>query len=182
MIAAFDISTSTLGYTILDDKGKIVELNHLDLKKTSGFFECADKFAELCDSLKKKYKLTFIAVEAPKKNFAFGKTSVDTIVLLLRFNGVCCYILRDRFGIEPIMISEGHARTMCGLKFKNLLNDKGKKIPRKEQAFAQMMLKPEFKDWPWEFKRTGRIKDYHLDQMDSYIIGKSFYEEYMPKE
>lgn len=177
MIFSVDISTSTLGYTILDDDGKIVKLSHLDLKKVSGFFDCVDKFSELCDEIKKEYNITSIAVEEPKKNFAFGKTSVNTIVLLLRFNGVCCYVLRQKFGIEPVMISEGHARKVCELKFSNLVGPNGKKISRKEQAFDQMITRPEFDKWPWDLKRTGKFKDYHYDEMDSYVIGFSFFKE-----
>ncbi len=171
MIAGFDISTSTLGYTILDDDGKIIKMSYLDLKKTKEFFDCVDKFAELCDELKKEYDITSIIVEAPKKNFAHGKTSADTIVLLLRFNGVCCYDIRQKFGILPIMMTEGEARTLCGIKLKNsILNAKGKKVPYKEQAFNQMIQRPQFANWPWVMKKTGRFKDYHLDEMDSYII------------
>ena len=180
MICSFDISTSTLGYTVLNENGDIVKMSHLDLKKTKDFFECIDKFAELCDYLKKEYDISHIAVEEPKKNFAHGKTSVDTIILLLRFNGVCCYVLRQKFGILPEMVSESHARKICGIKCKNSIKDhKGKTVPYKQQTFNQMIERPEFKDWPWIFKRTGKIKDYHLDQVDSYVIALSYFKTYL---
>ena len=57
MILGLDVSTSTIGYSVLDSEGKMQELGFLSLKKANNLLEKADIYETFLIELKSKYKM-----------------------------------------------------------------------------------------------------------------------------
>ncbi len=174
MIFAADISTTCIGITFLNNDGSLFFMNHLSFDDCDSLYIRTEKFKCKLQELKEKNnsKLTFehIFIEEPKKSFARQKTSNNTLTKLTSFNAMCSYMLYSEFGVVPIHINESTARKKCGLK---ILSKKKCGVGQKEQAFEQMKLREPFINYEWDMKRTGRVKDYHLDEMDSFIVAKA---------
>ncbi len=180
MILGLDISTSTIGYALLDDNGVFRKMDHIDLMKPKDmtFWQKVDAARQALDALCRDQKIKHVFIEEVKKNFKAGESSATVIVKMARFNGICSSMVRQMTGgKDPTYIVEGHARKVCGLKMTSKKKAEGKS--HKEQAFDQMSVRSLFKNRTWDLKRTGRIKDYHYDEMDAYIIVRSGYLEFV---
>lgn len=178
MILGLDISTSVTGFTVLDLDGNLVELGHFELSKIKGtMWDKVDVMKVKLHNLCKKYTFTNIFIEEPLSKFSRGKSSSATISLLMRFNGILSYIIHENIGIELVYYGPTPARKICGLKMLSKTACKKQKIdwkPQKEQAFDQMNARPPFNGtYEWPLKRTGRLKDYCYDEMDSYVIARA---------
>lgn len=176
MLLALDISTSITGYTILDMKGNIVKIDHIELNKIKdGIWSKVDKVKSFIKQINNEFDIKHVFIEEPLSKFSRGKSSSATISLLMRFNGICSYLIHQEMGIDPIYFSPSAARKLCGLKMlsKTACKKSGVKWkPQKEQAFEQMNSRHPFNNsYNWPMKKTGRLKDYCYDRMDSFIIG-----------
>ena len=78
MILGIDVSTSKIGYCVLDDKQNLKEVNFLKFKDGT-LEERAQKFSlgEL-RRLKDTYNITHIRIEEPFTMFSGGKTTAGT--------------------------------------------------------------------------------------------------------
>lgn len=175
MILGLDISTSITGYSILDLSGELIEIDHVELTKIKdGIWSKVDRMKEFIISIGKKYDITHVFIEEPLSKFKRGKSNSHTISLLLRFNGILSYLIHQELGVDPVYLGTNDARKTCGLVMRSKKACKKARMtwkPQKEQAFDQMSKRVPFgKSYNWPLKRTGRLKDYCYDQMDSYII------------
>lgn len=159
-----------IGYTILDNNGKFVDIGHLDLKNLESFFIKIDYFKKFIktDPAFRVEARNYFYVEEPLKAFKQNSSMAQTLALLQRFNAVCCYIIYDFFDVEPVMIHSNTARSRVGLK-----------IPRTEATkpyildfVKKMNIIPETK---WAYKKTGTPKDWCFDQADSFVIARAGY-------
>ena len=179
MILGLDISTSITGYTIMGMDGELIELSHLDLKelKNATLWDKEDFMKENIKSISGKHEITHVFIEEPLSKFSRGKSSSATISLLMRFNGIVSYIIHEHLGIDPVYYAPSAARKMCGLKMLSKTACKKQKIqwkPQKEQAFDQMNAQHPFNGtYDWPLKRTGRLKDFCYDEMDSFVIARA---------
>lgn len=179
-VLGLDISTSIIGYSIYYSDGRLEKRSHIDLRKPKKmtFWEKVDYVEKFIDDNWLDFSsIGIIFIEEVKKNFKQGASSADVIVKMVRFNGVVSHIIRKHTGVEPIYISEGHARKVCGLKMRPKAKAEGKS--HKEQAFDQMCERDLFKDVEWDRKRTGKIRDYHYDEMDAIIVALCGIEEFL---
>lgn len=178
MILGLDISTSVIGYTVLDDKGKLHKIGHIDLTKPKdmSMWQKIDVATRELQNLCKHHRCKHVFIEEVKKNFQAGSSSATVIVKMARFNGICSFWVRRMLDVDPIYIVESHARKVCGLKMQSK-KKAGKS--HKEQAFDLMSQREPFVGKEWEKKRTGRIKDYHYDEMDSYIVARAGFLEFV---
>lgn len=181
MILGLDISTSITGYTILDLNGNLVELGHIELKKIKdGIWAKVDAMKDSIIELNEKFDITHVFIEEPLSKFSRGKSSSATISLLMRFNGIISYLIHQEMGLDPGYYPPSRARKICELKMLSKTASKKAGIlwkPQKEQAFDQMCARKPFINYEWEKKRTGRLKDYCYDQMDSYVIAHAGFVE-----
>lgn len=168
-ILGLDVSTSIIGYTLLDNKGDLISIGHIDMTKldrnvwTKAFF-ARSQLTELCNV----YQPTHVFIEDPVSKFTKGKSSSHTIILLIRFNTLCSYFAMEASGVkEPQYITAGHARKLCDVK----ITKGGPKA--KEQVFEHFRNSGPFKGYEWPLKRTGRVKDHCYDEVDSYVIAKA---------
>ena len=170
MILSFDLSTSCCGVTKLDEQKKIVlceALNFNNKKHFPTFFSKVQRMENYIKDLKTQYKIDEIAIEAPLMNFKKGQSNMKIIGLLLRFNGIISWLVYSIFEKEPHMISATSARKKIGIS-----------IPKGQNAKKYVMkhllqYDPEFSRLV-QFTKHGNPKPSNYDQMDSYVIGKSF--------
>jgi hypothetical protein len=194
MILGLDISTSIVGYCVLDDKGEIYFLDHIDLRKIKNFWDKSYEFKKQIGLLVVNMGLDSISrivIEDPLAKFTKGRSTSHTLSLLLRFNALCSFHAMELVSmtapmtsirrIEPEYISATHARRVIGVK---LLNGKkkppiptkhhsGKEYNSKFQTFDYMNTIEPFASHEWPRKRTGRYKDHCYDEMDSYVVARA---------
>lgn len=176
MILGLDISTSIVGLTILDEKGRFVHMTYCDLRKEKDFFKKCDLIREkLKDVL--EFPITKIYIEDILQSFSGGLSSAKTITQLARFNGIVSYISYEISGIIPVYLNVNSCRKILGIKI-----DKNSKIDKKEQVrqwvdnYTLNQLA-----WPTKVLKSGpnkgdtRLCSYCYDMADSYVIALAGY-------
>lgn len=166
MLLGLDISTSITGYTILDNSGKVLECNHIDLKSFDGALNKAEHCDLKLNLLFQKYQIENVWIEESLQMFSMGKSSAKTLAALTKFNGIISWIIYDRFNITPNYIPAISARKQCGIKM-----EKGKK--GKECVMEYM--KANEKWFTIDYTKKGNIKPYCYDQADSWVTARAGY-------
>jgi hypothetical protein len=192
---SLDISTTNVGCSLWNDKGKLIELKHLALKTDKETsvddrdINKADVFKEYCIAYKNRIEnelngeITNIFVEAPLQN---TPKNINTTALLLGFNGIARYVLYEVFNLMPFKISVYDSRKLfCPelVKVSNKKNRKTGKIERIETvSFPEKYIK-EKKLYIWEkvailepqiewfYTKNNTLKDMCFDLSDSYCVG-----------
>jgi len=167
MILGFDISTRYIGWCILDDSGRFVDIGHLDLTKEEDFYAKVDSFCSLFSGdIMWGHKYYTVFVEEPVKMFKSNASMAQTIALLQRFNAACCYEIYKILGTKPTLIMEPSARKKAGIKVPKGVKGKDKKKFVLEHI-QSLGVVPENK---WVLKRTGNPKDWCFDQADAFVV------------
>ena len=94
MILGLDISTSKIGYSIIDKDNNLVTCHFMKLK-TLALEERAEIFYEFLCGLSKKYEIKDIFIEEPFSMFGGGRTTAATMSKLQRFNGMFHLLLEE---------------------------------------------------------------------------------------
>ena len=129
MILGLDISTSKIGYCILNDKEEIIANEVIKLKPLQ-LEDRAEIFYEFLSVLSRKHTLNHVFIEEPFTMFGGGRTTAGTMAKLQRFNGMCSFAVRRVLKINPELIPANKARKSVGLKI-NRGEDTKKKIIEK---------------------------------------------------
>jgi hypothetical protein len=168
LIIGLDISTRYIGYTILQNK-KLVEISHFDLSKEDNiWWDKVDKLKKLILNLKQKYpQFDKIFVEESLQSFKSGFSSAQILSTLSKFNIITCYLFREIYGKSPEYISASHARKICEIK-----TEKKSEKSTKDQV-VDFMLSTDLNHIDFPRKKSGLIKDFVKDQIDSYVIAKA---------
>ena len=161
MILGLDISTSKIGYCILDKDKKIITNEFMKLKPLQ-LEDRAEIFYEFLKDLKKKHKVKYIFIEQPFSMFGGGRTTAMTMSKLQRFNGMCSFAVRRIFKMNPVLIPANQARKTVGLKIKRGEDTKKKIIEWVEAEYP--------KDFVYELTRHGNPKPGTDDKADAVII------------
>ena len=160
-----DISTSKIGYSIIDDKFNLVEYGVWKYKTDIKLENRVKSLIEELKTLRGKYDIKQIFVEEPFIAFSGGRTTAVTMAKLQRFNGMCCYGVFDLFDICPILLSSNQARKAVGIKRK-----KGEDIKKKVIAWAKKQYP---KDFIFEMTRYGNPKPGTDDMADAIVIANA---------
>jgi len=188
-IWSLDISTTNIGMALWDDKGKLIELKHLELKTAKDVpVDNRDMYkAKIFREYVQEYKehvlqelngeIIHIIVEEPLG----GSNNANTVSLLYGFNGICRYVLYTIFGIYSIKISVYDSRKLFCSELVHVTYVKGQKketlsFPpayRKEKKLyiweKVSKLEPQIE---WFYKKNGKEpKDMCFDMSDSYAVG-----------
>lgn len=188
-IWSLDISTTNIGSALWNDKGKLIELKHLELK-TDKNVPIEDRDIHKAEIFKKYVienkerilnelngEITTIIVEEPLG----GSNNANTVSLLYGFNGICRYILYTIFGVYPIKISVYDSRKLFCSELVNVSYKKGEK---KETLSFPLEYRDKKKLYVWKkvaklepqiewfYKKDGKeLKDMCFDMSDSYAVG-----------
>lgn len=164
MILGLDISSSIIGYTILDDNGDLVECECIRLERFKDFFIKVKNAKNKLLEIASKYKIKDVYIEESLQAFTTGKSSAMTIQVLSKMNGTISWLCYEIFETIPQYISSGTARKFCQIK-----------IPRSEKAKPVVLSfvidnEPKF---TIEFTAKGNPVPGSFDRADSYVITKA---------
>jgi len=189
-IWSLDISTTNIGSCLMDEKGNLIELKHLELK-TDKDVPVVDRIihkAEIFRKYVEEYKerilnelngeIIYIFIEEPLG----GSNNPNTVSMLFGFNGICTYILYQIFNLYPKKISVYDCR-------KSFLVDLVHTEKRKGEICEVLSFPPEYKNrkkeyiWEkvtkleksvkWFYKKNGTPSDINYDMSDSYVVSIS---------
>jgi len=91
MLLSFDISTSVIGFSVFDDKGKLLSLDYVKFKSKQTLFEKLEYFKDkmkVYANEKIKGDVKYISIEEPLKKFMGKFSNASTISMLNFFNGM----------------------------------------------------------------------------------------------
>jgi RNase H-fold protein (predicted Holliday junction resolvase) len=182
LILGLDVSTKTIGVSLLDITGELLELTHISPKakplpenKTEELIKKADIFSVFID----KYvgmNIKYIVIEEP----LLRSNNVNTVGTLLRFNGMVTKICYDKLGVVPEYISTYEARKNA---FPDLMqpNAKGTKVlfggyPKDIDKKAVIWKKVAEREphIEWQKDKKGDLKKEMYDASDAYCVSLAF--------
>jgi len=150
MILGLDISTTTIGYTVMDNNEQLNMAGAIKLnsKNDQSLFDRLNKAMEIINALTGN-TIQHIAIEAPLVMFNRGGSSAQTIAKLNQFNGMISAAVYNTYSIEPIYYNVATARKLAlpGVKFPKGSN-------RKEIVLAEIMATYPDLAWPLSPRAT----------------------------
>ena len=165
MILGLDISTSITGATILDRHGDVLYCQAWQTdKKGLSFYQKLDIIKDKSCFMKIQYPIESIFIEEPLGMFAAGRSSAQVISKIQRFNGACCWIIREVFDLEPKYINASTARKLCGITVK-----RGQKA---KQVVLEHIIENE-KKFQVEYTKRGNPVKGVYDRADSLVVARA---------
>ena len=170
----FDISTTCIGISFFNQKGELINLTHLkmetekDINPNDRYIHKANIFKEYLTKLK-DYNIKAIFIEEP----LLGSNNVFTVGVLLRFNGICSYLISQELNINPEFITIHEARKMFCPEFVIQKNNKEvfsfpKALDKKEYIWKKASMK--YPKVNWLYNKKGNLMKENFDMSDSIVI------------
>lgn len=168
MILGLDVSTSRIGWAIINDKQELID---------SGFYKTKAKtpLEERATALKDNvlvpittiHRITEIRIEEPFSMFSGGKTTAKTMSSLQRFNGMVSLIAHQLLGKPPTLVGATTARSRCGIK-----------VPRGTKAKVVVLawVDDKFDNFIMEHTRHGNPKPGLDDEADAIVVALSHFD------
>jgi RNase H-fold protein (predicted Holliday junction resolvase) len=181
-ILGLDVSTKTIGISLFNNKGQLLELTHISPKikpvpetKTEELIKKADLFAEFVSKYS-KMNIKHVLIEEP----LLRSNNVNTVGTLLRFNGMVTKICYDILNVTPEYISTYEARKNAfpelmqpGASGKIVLFGTYPKDIDKKRVIWDLVSKREPKI-NWLLDKKGELKKENYDMSDSYVVALAF--------
>lgn len=186
-IIGLDVSSKTIGLTLMDVSGKLLDISHISFPKTSKkngeitIYHKADFFKNTIEDYLMDYDLKHIFIEEPLKN----GPNIGTTILLAKFNGVVSQIMWELYGIMPEHITVHDCRKIFFPEFLKEETKTKKKTGKKETKITLSFpdgdkkqfvfdkvawLEPQIK---WEYNKLGQLDVENYDRADSYVVAKA---------
>jgi Holliday junction resolvasome RuvABC endonuclease subunit len=109
VILGLDVSTTTIGYAFIKNK-KILDMGFIDISKHDTLRDKAYHALGILDDNRYMEKTEKIIVEDSLSGFMSGKTRMQTIIKLAKFNAVFCFVMEWRYDIDVGLINPNTAR------------------------------------------------------------------------
>lgn len=181
-ILGLDVSTKTIGISLFNNKGQLLELTHISPKikpvpetKTEELIKKADLFAEFVGKYS-KMNIKHVLIEEP----LLRSNNVNTVGTLLRFNGMVTKICYDILDVTPEYISTYEARKNAfpelmqqGASSKIVLFGGYPKDIDKKRVIWGLVSKREPRI-NWLLDKKGELKKENFDMSDAYVVALSF--------
>ncbi len=167
MILGIDVSTSKIGYSVIDDQKNLLVYGFVKFKKEPLEERAWKFFTDTLKNIDRNYKIKEVRIEEPFTMFSGGKTTAGTMAKLQRFNGMISLMAYHCFHKVPVLVSSRSARSKCGIKIKRGENTKKKIIEWVEQKYP--------KDFIVELTRHGNPKPGTDDMADSVVVALSHF-------
>ena len=169
MILGLDISTTLVGIAILDDDGRLIKSDGLDISKITNTFERLETVGAELYSIRSEYNITDVFIETALKKFLPGKSRADTIIKLAKFNGIISWICFECFESEPTYINVNTARSLYGLSFPRSSNG-----AQRKKMVIEAVIEREKTAFRYEMARGGRnYKKGTDDRADAIVIARA---------
>ncbi len=179
---AFDISTSCIGFSIFNSDGILLDIRYIkmttdkDVEVQNRYIAKANLFKEFIQEYK-QYKIYKVIIEDP----LVASNNVNTVNTLLRFNGICSYLIYQELSIIPEYLTVSEVRQlfcpeMCEFNKKTnkmVLKFKSKGIDPKE--YIQQKVSNLEPDLNWTYTKNNTLKTENFDMSDSYALGKAYF-------
>ncbi len=169
MILGLDISTTTIGATVLDENGKILMTEAWEMKNKKIFSDTFVKASHIKYKIKDLHKLTkgeieHVFIEKPLQRFRPGFSSAKTLSILSSFNGMVSWMCYDIIKKVPEYVSAQSARKLCGIK-----------IPRGQKAKEVVLnfLIDNEPSFVVEYTRYGNPMQKYYDIADSIVVARA---------
>ena len=108
VILGLDVSTNTVGYAYIKNK-KILDMGFIDISKQDTFKDKAYHAMEILDDNQHMEKTDKIVVEDSLSGFMGGRTRMQTIIKLAKFNAVFCFVMEWRYDISVELVNPNTA-------------------------------------------------------------------------
>lgn len=181
-ILGLDVSTKTIGISLFNNSGQLLELTHISPKikpvpetKTEELIKKADLFADFISKYS-KMNIKHVLIEEP----LLRSNNVNTVGTLLRFNGMVTKICYDILGVTPEYISTYDARKYAfpelmtpNASNKVVLFGSYPKDVDKKRVIWELVSKREPKI-NWLLDKKGALKKENFDMSDSYTVALAF--------
>ncbi len=109
VILGLDVSTTTIGYAYIKNK-KILDMGFIDISKHDTFKDKAYHAMGVLDDNEYMDETDTIIVEDSLSGFMGGRTRMQTIIKLAKFNAVFCFVMEWRHDIDVKLINPNTAR------------------------------------------------------------------------
>ena len=178
MILGLDISTSCVGWCILESDGSLAEMGYIPLSKEKDVFSKAKRVSDELSRLHISFPIENIFIEENLQAFRPGLSSAKTLLTLARFNGVVTYMCYQEFNLKPVNINVNSARKILGIKIK-----KKYEKSTKEQVIEWVDTKLVNYKWPKKELKSGPRRGQIIldpvcfDMADSYVIASAGYNQ-----
>ena len=170
LFMGLDVSTAVVGVTILDEDYDIVLMTHVNLGKIKDFWSKVDEIHKQIEILFDKYDISETYIEEPANRFSQGMSSSHTINLLIKFNALVSFKVRE-VGKEPHLVTAAEARKSCGMVLQRV-SKVG--LPYKQQVFNQITGPGGLLEGvPIPHTKTGKVDGTFYDQIDAYVIART---------
>lgn len=211
-ILGLDVSTACIGYCIMiddgSDFGKILTLGHISPKVGKGvkgieslFIKKKIFYDEFIGKFK-DFKIDEVIIEEP----LLRSNNVNTVSVLLQFNGMISACIYEQLGIVPKYISSYDARRFSFPELMEIrkFDKKGEFYPKKQimkklanneftlfggyvwdcgkKEIIQGLVSSLFNNIDWIVDKKGQLKKENFDACDAYVaclgyLNKSRHEE-----
>jgi RNase H-fold protein (predicted Holliday junction resolvase) len=181
-LLGLDVSTKTIGISLFNNKGELLELTHISPKakpepktKTEELIKKADLFYDFIQKYK-TLNIKHVVIEEP----LLRSNNVNTVGTLLRFNGMITKICYDVIGVVPEYISTYEARKYAFPEFMQpgstgkpvLFGGLPKDVDKKKLIWDRVSKRePQIN---WLLDKKGQLKKENFDMSDSYTVMLAF--------
>jgi Holliday junction resolvasome RuvABC endonuclease subunit len=174
-ILGLDISSATIGWSILEADGESYSLKKYGHIKPTSKKKADDNFSlrlnyafDAITDLVKTENPDVIAIEDYAKKFSKGRSSANTILILSSFNEVCGLAAFRVSKIKPIRMPVTTLRKLVKTEFACDIDDK---------QDVMSFCKKTFNNFLTPNNRAGNIKKECYDEADSIIVALGYYLE-----
>ena len=168
MILGLDVSTSRIGWAIVNDKQELVDSDFFKTNKKHSLEERAMEVKNnIIDPIMALHDITEIRIEEPFMMFSGGKTTARTMSSLQRFNGMVSLAAHQALGRPPTLVGATTARSRCGIK-----------VPRgtKAKQVVMMWCASQYDNFIMDYTRHGNPKPGLDDEADAIIVALSHFD------
>lgn len=181
-LLGLDVSTKTIGVSLFNNKGELLELTHISPKakpepksKTEELVKKADLFFNFIVKYK-KLSIKNVVIEEP----LLRSNNVNTVGTLLRFNGMVTKMCYDVLGVVPEYISTYDARKYAFPELMQpntagkpvLFGGMPKDVDKKKVVWEKVNARqPEIN---WILDKKGQLKKENFDMSDAYTVALAF--------
>jgi hypothetical protein len=172
IVLGLDISTTCIGVSEYDLKGRLISLKHLKFGTSYNATPVehrplvkAEAFKDYIGAYKGK-EIEHVFIEDPLN----GSNNVMTVNTLLRFNGICSFLILQELGIMPRYMTVHNVRkTLCPellqVKKGKVVLSTPKGFDMKEHIFQK--VKTWYPHIEWLYTKNNTMKKENYDMSDS---------------
>lgn len=165
VILGLDVSTNTIGYAFIKNK-KILDMGFIDISKQDTLKDKAYHAMGVLDDNKYMEKTDKIIVEDSLSGFMGGRTRMQTIIKLAKFNAVFCFVMEWKHDVDVELINPNTAR--------KLVFGKARVKGKSAKEYVKEQVEKRFKPNGFiKLNKKGNPDRRNIDAYDALVIAYS---------